>query len=108
MCSPLPTCPACHSSHVVKNGSIHNGKQNHKCKDCGRQFVRDPQTKTIDKATKHLIDKLLLEKIPLAGIARVAEVSEVWLQQYVNAKYQQVERRVRVSPQKKRALDGGM
>jgi hypothetical protein len=55
-----------------------------------------------------LIDKLLLEKIPLAGIARVAEVSEVWLQQYVNAKYQQVERRVRVSPQKIRALDGGM
>jgi len=92
MSSPLPTCPACHSSNVVKNGSIHNGKQNQKCKNCGRQFVQDPQNKIIDEATKHLIDKLLLEKIPLAGIARVAEVSEVWLQQYVNTKYQQVER----------------
>ena len=103
MSSPLPPCPACHSSNVVKNGSIHNGKQNHKCKNCGRQFVQDPQNKIIDEATKHLIDKLLLEKIPLAGIARVAEVSEVWLQQYVNTKYQQVERQVRVSPQKKGA-----
>lgn len=103
MSSPLPPCPTCHSSYVVKNGSIHNGKQNHKCKDCGRQFVQDPQNKIIDEATKRLIDKLLLEKIPLAGIARVAEVSEVWLQQYVNTKYQQVERHVRVSPQKKGA-----
>jgi len=27
---------------VVKNGFIHNGKQNHLCKDCGRQFVKNP------------------------------------------------------------------
>ena len=103
MSSPWPTCPTGHSSNGVKNGSIHNGKQNHKCQDCRRQFVQDPQNKIIDEGTQHLIDKLLLEKIPLAGIARVAEVSEVWLQQYVNAKYQQVERQVRVSPQKKGA-----
>lgn len=103
MSFPLPTCTACHSLNVVKNGCIHNGKQNHKCKNCGRQFVQDPQNKIIDEATKHLIDKLLLEKIPLAGIASVAEVSEVWLQQYVNAKYQRVESQVRVSPQKKGA-----
>ncbi|MEL6232702.1 MAG: hypothetical protein AAFR24_22580 [Cyanobacteria bacterium J06627_3] len=55
---------------------IHNGKQNHKCNDCGRQFVKDPQNKIIDDATKTLIDKLLLEKLPLAGIARVVDVSE--------------------------------
>ena len=107
MSSPLPACPACPSSNVVKNGSIHNGKQNHKCKSCRRQFVQDPQNKIINEATKHLIDKLLLEKIPLAGIAHVAEVSEVWLPQYVNTKYQQVVRQVRVSPQK-RALNGGI
>ncbi|MEO1149188.1 MAG: IS1 family transposase [Cyanobacteria bacterium J06638_22] len=100
----LPPCPDCGSSNIVKNGKIHNGKQNHKCKDCLRQFVEDPQNKIIDEATKHLIDKLLLEKIPLAGIARVAEVSEVWLQQYVNAKYDQVERQVKVSGSKKGRL----
>ena len=62
--------------------------------------MADPN-KTIAEATKHLIDKLLLEKIPLAGIARVVKVSEVWLQQYVNAKYAQVERQVKVSAPKK-------
>jgi len=103
MFSPVPTCPACHSSNVVKNGSTHNDKQNHQCQNCGRQLVQDPQNKIIDEATKRLIDKLLLEKLPLAGIARVAEVSEVWLQQYVNTQYQQVERDGRVSPQKKGA-----
>ena len=101
MSSSLPTCPDCGSSNIVKNGKIHNGKQNHKCKACSRQFVQDPQNKIIDDATKHLIDKLLLEKISLAGIVRVMEVSEVWLQQYVNAKYAQVERQVQVSAQKK-------
>lgn len=101
MSSSLPSCPSCGSSNIVKNGKIHNGKQNHKCKDCCRQFVEDPQNKIIDAATKRLIDKLLLEKIPQAGIARVTEVSEVWLQQYVNEKYQRVERQVEVGAQKK-------
>ena len=78
--------PACDSTHIVKNGKIHNGKQNYKCRNCGRQFVQDPQNKTIDSMTETLIDKLLLEKIPLAGIARVAGVSEPWLQHYVNEK----------------------
>lgn len=95
------SCPSCGSQRVVKNGKIHNGKQNHKCQDCGRQFVQDPQNKVISDDTKRLIDKLLLEKLPLAGIARVAEVSEPWLQHYVNQKYEQVERQAKVSPQKK-------
>ena len=80
---------------------IHNGKQNHLCKDCGRQFVKDPQNKIIDDTTKALIDKLLLEKLPLAGIARVVDVSEPWLQQYVNAKYQRVPRQAKVKTKKR-------
>jgi len=96
----LPTCPACNSTHVVKNGKIHTGKQNVKCRGCGRQFVQDPQNKIIDQATKTLIDKLLLEKIPLAGIARVVDVSEPWLQSYVNEKYQNVPRQVNVRAKK--------
>jgi transposase-like protein len=100
--SPL-ACPTCNSTHVVKNGKIHNGKQNFKCRDCGRQFVQDPQNQIIDEATKTLIDKLLLEKIPLAGIARVVGVSEPWLQSYVNEKYQNVPRQVSVSPKKRGA-----
>ncbi|MCE2975460.1 MAG: IS1 family transposase, partial [Pseudanabaena sp. CoA8_M7] len=72
----MPNCPNCNSKDVVKNGFIHNGNQNHTCKACGRQFVEAPRQKLISEETKALIDKLLLEKIPLAGIARVCDVSE--------------------------------
>jgi len=101
MPTSLPACPACDSTHIVKNGKIHNGKQNYKCRNCGRQFVQDPQNKIIDSTTKTLIDKLLLERIPLAGIARVAGVSEPWLQHYVNEKYQAVPRQVNVRAKKR-------
>lgn len=94
------TCPRCTSEQTVKNGHIHNGKQNHRCKSCGRQFVRDPQNKVISHATKELIDRLLLEKLPLTGIARVAEVSEPWLQGYVNHKYEAVPKQVESRPKK--------
>ncbi len=97
--APL-TCPSGNSTHVVKNSKIHNGKQNFKCRECSRQVVQDPQNKIIDPATKTLLDKLLLEKIPLAGIARVVGVSEPWLQSYVNEKYQSVPRPVHVQKEK--------
>jgi insertion element IS1 protein InsB len=98
-------CPSCQSSKIVKNGLIHNGKQNYRCKDCGRQFVEEPQQKLISQQTKDLVDKLLLEKIPLAGIARVCDVSEVWLQGYVNQKYAAVPQQLEGSAKKKRFDD---
>ena len=94
-------CPSCDSNQIVKNGKIHNGKQNYKCRDCGRQFVKNPKNKIIAQNTKDLIDKLLLEKIPLAGIARVSDVSETWLQNYVNDKYESVSKQVQVRAKKK-------
>ena len=100
----MPNCPNCESKDVVKNGFIHNGNQNHKCKACGRQFVEAPRQKIISEETKALIDKLLLEKIPLAGIARVCEVSETWLQNYVNRKYEAIPQQVNVSAKKKGRL----
>ena len=101
MNADTPLCPHCTSKQTVRNGHIHNGKQNHKCKDCGRQFVEEPQNKIISQETKELIDKLLLEKLPLAGIARVAEVSEPWLQGYVNQKYEAVPKQVQSKPKKR-------
>lgn len=94
-------CPKCGKNKIVKNGMTGYGKQNYRCKNCGRQFVRDNKKKTISQQTKDLIDDLLLEKIPLAGIARVAKVSESWLQKYVNKKYASVPRTFKTT--KKRA-----
>jgi transposase-like protein len=89
-------CPRCDCKEVVKNGFIDNGNQNYKCKQCGRQFVLNPKNQPIAQETKELIDKLLLEKLPLAGIARVTGVSERWLQNYVNTLYASLSKEVEV------------
>ena len=93
----MPACPACGSGHVVKNGFIHTGKQNHRCRDCGRQFVQDPVHPPITDTTKALIDRLLLERLSLAGVCRATGVSASWLQQYVNHKYAHTPRRAEAS-----------
>ena len=94
-------CPKCNSEQIIKNGSIHTGKQKYQCKACGRQFVENPKHPAISDETKDLIDKLLLEKLPLAGIVRVTGVSETWLQNYVNNKYEQVPRQAQLRSKKK-------
>lgn len=88
----------------MKNGTTRRGKQNYKCRDCGRQFVENPQWKPREKDSTVMIDRLLLEKIPLAGIARVLKLSQSWLQQYVNHCYKVVPRHVQVTPKPKGAL----
>jgi insertion element IS1 protein InsB len=92
------SCPTCGSHDIMKNGTTRRGKQNYKCKDCGRQFVEDPQWKPKDRDTVSLINLLLVEKIPLAGIARATGVSKSWLQKYVNNFYETVPQEVEVLP----------
>ena len=92
------TCPTCGSHNIIKNGLTRRAKQNYKCKDCKRQFVEDPQWRVIPPDTKAILDRLLLERVPLAGIVRVLQVSAPWLQRYVNQVYKQVSRRLNVSP----------
>lgn len=89
---------------MMKNGTTRRGKQNYKCRDCGRQFVENPQWKPRGKDSTVMIERLLLEKIPLAGIARVLKLSQSWLQQYVNRCYKVVPRHVQVPPKPKGGL----
>ncbi|MEB3828480.1 IS1 family transposase [Phormidium sp. CCY1219] len=95
------SCPTCLSNKIIKNGSTHHKKQKYLCKECGRQFVELPQKKYISSEFKTLIDRLLLEKIPLAGIARALDVSYTWLQNYVNKKYEETPREIKVSEKQK-------
>ncbi len=47
---------------------------------------------------------MLLEKTALAGIARSLEISESWLQQYVNDFYARVGQQIEIRSQPKRRL----
>ena len=83
-------CPSCSSTDTKKNGHIHNGKQNHCCKACGRQFVANREQILISNAQKQQIRKLLLERIPLRGICRVEGVSLRWLLAFMVNLYDQL------------------
>lgn len=48
--------------------------------------VEHPANKVIDVETRALVERLLFERISMAGIARAVQVSEQWLQDYVNLK----------------------
>lgn len=46
-------CPACHSTHIRKNGFNKQNKQNHICVTCNRQFIENYQEhKGYDEKTK--------------------------------------------------------
>jgi insertion element IS1 protein InsB len=72
-------CPRCGSTHHKKNGRIHNGKQNHRCKACGRQFVREFKQRRISAEHRALIERLLKERLSLRGICRAVGVGMKWL-----------------------------
>ena len=77
-------CPSCTSLLIKKNGHIHNGKQNHQCLACHRQFVLNPDQKVIDDSTRSLIGKTLLERVSLEGVCRIFDVSMPWLLAFID------------------------
>ena len=97
-------CPSCDSQEISRNGRTRHGKQNYKCRDCGRQFVLDPVWKAISPEQYGLIERMLLERVSLAGIARVLQISEDTVQRYVNAKAEVVSQQVEVSAKPKKRL----
>lgn len=100
----MVNCPDCNSTQIVKYGKTHNGKQRYRCHQCHRQFVLNPTKKYIDSGTKALIEKLRLERLSLAGIARVTGVSETWLQNYINRQATYTAKVMDVIPTKKSPL----
>lgn len=67
-------CPRCHSTNIKKNGKTYYGKQNHRCKDCDRQFVlNNKHTKSSE--VKSLVKKALKERLSLRAICRIFGLS---------------------------------
>jgi transposase-like protein len=94
-------CPKCQSTQIIKYGHTHYGKPRFRCQECGRQFVVDASRQPVDGAMRRLIDQLLLKRLDDAAIARVAGVSERWLQMYVNQKFYETPKTVEVTPKKR-------
>jgi insertion element IS1 protein InsB len=76
-------CPKCRSTQFKKNGHIHNGKQTHQCKACGRQFVASSEDRLIADAQRTLVEYLLRERISFRGICRAVGVSLTWLLRFM-------------------------
>ncbi len=74
-----PPCPSCGSSHILKNGSIHNKKQKYLCKDCGRQFVENPTKRYVSQQEIEYLERGLLERISLRGCLKRVTGSVVHL-----------------------------
>lgn len=82
----MGNCLGCQSGLIKKNGHIHTGRQRYKYLDCCRQFALNPLSFPVSPDKISLIEKLLLERLSLAGIARVVGVAESWLQGFVHKK----------------------
>lgn len=91
-------CPRCQSPKCKKNGHIHNGKQNHQCQDCGRQFVDGFAQDLISDATRSLIERLLLERLSLRGICRAIGVGLKWLLGFLVTCYEALPDHLNVQP----------
>jgi transposase-like protein len=87
--APVPPCPRCAATHIVRNGPTHSGKPSFRCRACGRRFVADPAKGPVPAATRELVLRLLGERLGLRAIARVTGVSRSWLQAFVNTLYEE-------------------
>jgi len=54
----------------------------------------------ISDETCDLVNKLLLEKIPIAGISRITGISEPWLQKHINKHYENVPKQIEINEKK--------
>jgi hypothetical protein len=80
-------CAKSASRKLSKHGIRGHHKQNVRGKECGRQFVENPSGHDrISEETRRFVDCLLWEKRSLAGMVRIAKVSESELPRYVRQK----------------------
>ena len=86
---PIPACPRCQATHVVRNGKNRSDTPNFLCRGCNRRFVARPRKGPVPEHTKRLIRRMLPERLGLRAIARIAGVSRSWLQRFVNGTYRE-------------------
>jgi insertion element IS1 protein InsB len=90
-------CPRCEQTDYKKNGNTHHGKQNHRCRRCGRAFIQELDCPPVSQEQQELVKKLLLERLSLRGICRVVGVSLDWLLKFLVSLYEALPDHLNVS-----------
>lgn len=67
-------CPKCSSTDVNKNGHC-RGKQNYRCKSCGRQFLEFYSIKGYSNDAKQICLKMVRDGLGFRAIERATGVS---------------------------------
>lgn len=81
-------CPSCYAKWIVKNGSTRNGKPKYLCRQCGRQWVAQPEKAIISRELCILVDNHLIEGRSITAISKATGVSRRWLQYYIKGQGQ--------------------
>jgi transposase-like protein len=79
----LVLCVHCGSEKLIKNGISPSGKQQYRCRGCGRTSLDRPQAKGHSEEFKAQVLALYFERPSMRGIQRATGVSRqtltVWL-----------------------------
>ena len=87
--APIPPCPRCSGTHVVRNGANASGTPVFRCRGCGRRFVAAPKKGPVGEGEQSLVRRLLAERLGVRAIARATGRSRSWVQGFVNALYRE-------------------
>lgn len=69
------TCNHCQSAEVIRFGKNASGTPRFRCKECGKTWVQNPQSRKLSDAKAAQIVGALAERISQRGIARALKVS---------------------------------
>jgi transposase-like protein len=83
MSSTHPICRHCSSEDLIRYGIAANGKQEYRCRTCGRQSRENPSAPGYEDARKEEILRAYEERSSIRGIERIFGISRntlsVWL-----------------------------
>lgn len=86
---PIPPCPRCTATYVVRNGANASGTPTFRCRACGRRFVAAPKKGPVGEDEQALVRRLLAERLGVRAIARATGRSRSWVQGFVNTLYRE-------------------
>ena len=69
--APIPPCPRCSGTHVVRNGANASGTPVFRCRTCRRRFVAAPKKGPVGESDRDLVRRLPAERVGIRAIARV-------------------------------------